>query len=179
MGGSDKGLVPIAGRPMIEHVLERLVPQVKQVLINANRNLDRYSQYGFPVVCDSVGDFAGPLAGMASAMQNAKQAWLLTVPCDSPLLPADLAERMYAQMIRDDAEIAVADDGERMHPVFCLLRRDLLASVLEFLDGGERKIDRWFGQHHTVVVDFSDNPDAFLNVNRREDKALLEAKLAA
>lgn len=179
MGGLDKGLMPIAGKPMIEHVLERLAPQVATVMINANRNTDRYGQYGCLVVRDSVGDFAGPLAGMATAMQNAKQDWVLTVPCDSPLLPADLAERMFAQIIRDSAEIAVADDGERMHPVFCLLRRDLLSSVLNFLDGGGRKIDRWFSHHHTLVVDFSDNKDAFLNVNRPEDKALLEAKLAA
>jgi len=177
MGGSDKGLVEIAGRPMIEHVLERLAPQVEQVLINANRNQERYARYGYPVIADSVGEFFGPLAGMATAMQNALTPWILTVPCDSPLLASNLARRMYDEISKQDAEIAVANDGERMHPVFTLLNRKLLNSVLAFLERGERKIDRWFAAHNTVVVDFSDCSEAFLNVNRPEDKLILETRL--
>jgi len=178
MGGHDKGLVEIAGRPMIEHVLQRLAPQTEQVLINANRNHEQYGRYGYPVIQDVVGEFYGPLAGMATALQHSATDWVLTVPCDSPLVAVDLAQRMYSDAMTAGADIAVASDGERMHPVFTLLNKSLLDSVLSFLERGERKIDLWFAEHNTTVVDFSDCPEAFLNVNRPEDKQSIELRLA-
>lgn len=177
MGGADKGLVTVDGAPMIQYVLERLAPQVNSVLINANRNQDTYARFGIPVISDTISGFAGPLAGMATALEKANTRWILTVPCDSPLLPSDLVQRMYSRVTEAGAEIGVADDGQRMHPVFTLLQRDLLPSVLEFLERGERKIDRWFAEHRTCIVDFSDCAEAFLNVNRLEDMAMIEDRL--
>ncbi len=178
MGGVDKGLVRLHGKPMIEHVLQALQPQVGQLIINANRNRDQYAVYGLEVVADMVGDYFGPLAGIASAMNAAKTTYVLTVPCDSPLLSDDLAERLYAALERERAEIGVAHDGNRMQPVFALLRRDLLSSVLEYLEAGERKIDRWFRQHRLALADFADRPDTFVNVNNADEHKLVEAKLA-
>lgn len=177
MGGQDKGLISLDGKPMVAHVLSALQMQVGDLIINANRNLDRYGEFGHRVITDAIGDFSGPLAGMASAMQASKTRYVLTAPCDSPLLPDDLAGRLYSTLRAADAEIAVAHDGERMQPVFALLRRDLLDSLTAFLEGGERKIDRWFAQHRTVTVDFSDKPETFLNVNTHEDRTALEALL--
>ncbi len=178
MGGTDKGLLELAGKPMVQHVLERLRPQVKTVLINANRNTERYAKFGCQVVADRVGDFFGPLAGMASGMRAARTEFVLTVPCDSPLVAADLAERLASALNEHGADIAVASDGERLHPVFALLACRLYDSVVKFLEHGERKIDRWFEGQRTVVVDFSDRRRSFLNVNHPEDRDVLEQELA-
>ena len=177
MGGEDKGLLQIRGKPMIQYVLEALRPQVGRILINANRNQDRYRQLGYPVVADISGDFLGPLAGMASALQASDTEYLLTVPCDSPLLPASLAEVLFQALHRQQAEISVATDGQRMQPVFALLRRSLLPSLLEYLDNGGRKIDTWYAQHSTALADCSAFPDAFLNVNTPEEQTQVERKL--
>lgn len=177
MGGNDKGLVPVAGRPMVEHVLERLRPQVDLVLINANRNHDIYSRYGVPVLADTLGGFQGPLAGMASAMGVVTTPWLVTVPCDSPFVPPGLVARLRESLLAAGAEIAVAHDGERMQPVFSLLRTDLKDSLEAFLVRGERKIDRWFAQHKTAIADFSDQPGTFLNVNTPGELEWVEARL--
>lgn len=177
MGGHDKGLVTLAGRPMVRFVLDRLAPQVASILVNANRNLELYASEGYAVVPDIVGDYLGPLAGMASGLQAAKTEYLLSVPCDCPLLPRDLALRMAAAIGQDGAELAVASDGDRMHPVFTLLKRTALPSILAFLDAGERKIDKWFAEHEIAIADFSDQPGSFLNVNRPEERANLERQL--
>ena len=177
MGGLDKGLVVLNGIPMLEHILVTLRPQVSDVLINANRNIERYANYGYKVVPDMLGDYFGPLAGMASAMQAAGTEYILTVPCDSPLLPPDLAVRLAAALTRDQADISVAHDGGRMQPVFSLLRCNLLASMLAYLESGERKIDLWYARHKLAIADFTDSPETFLNVNTPEDRAELEAKL--
>ncbi len=177
MGGMDKGLVVLNGIPMLEHILVTLRPQVSDVLINANRNIERYANYGYKVVPDMLGDYFGPLAGMASAMQAAGTEYILTVPCDSPLLPPDLAVRLAAALTRDQADISVAHDGGRMQPVFSLLRCNLLASMLAYLESGERKIDLWYARHKLAIADFTDSPETFLNVNTPEDRAELEAKL--
>lgn len=165
MGGQDKGLVELAGRPMIEYVLEALREQTSEVLINANRNLQRYQSYGLKVVRDREGDFRGPLAGMASLMAAARSEWLLVAPCDSPLVPADLGPRLWQAVVRDDAAIGVADSGNRLEPVFALLRCDLLADLETWLASGERKIDRWYRRHRMGVADCSDCPQMFVNVN--------------
>lgn len=179
MGGTDKGLIELAGRPMIEYVLDRLQAQVQAVLINANRNLDRYRRYGHPVVPDRDGEFSGPLAGMASAMAAAHSRYILTAPCDSPLLPTDLARRLLEALHNADAEIAVAHDGERMQPVFALLDTSLRASLEQALADGERKIDRWYAGHRLALADFSDAQNAFGNVNTPEELERLAARLQA
>lgn len=179
MGGTDKGLVELAGRPMIAHVLEVLAPQVEAVLINANRNLERYAAFGWPVVPDVDTGFLGPLAGLAAGLRAADTPLVLTAPCDSPLLAGDLAGRLYSALETEDAEIAVPFDGERLQPVFALLRRELGDSLAAYLGGGDRKIDRWFAQHRLARVDFSDRPETFVNVNDPEERAALEARLAS
>ncbi len=177
MGGIDKGLAKLAGKPMMAHVLDGLRRQVGSVIINANRSIDEYARFGYPVIPDIIGDYSGPLAGMATALQNAATPYVLTVPCDSPLVAGDLAERLYTTLLNEDAEISVAHDGERLHPVFALMQRELLPSLRAYLAAGERKIDRWFEQHRLAISDFSDEPDCFLNVNSPGERAALELKL--
>jgi molybdopterin-guanine dinucleotide biosynthesis protein A len=177
MGGADKGLITLNDKPMVEYVLEGLAPQVDALVINANRNLDLYAQYGVPVQPDLREGYLGPLAGIASAMEIADKAYLLTTPCDSPFVPDDLAQRLLNALRPRAAEIAVAQDGERMQPVFALLRTDLLESLRSYLDSGQRKIDHWFERHRCITVDFSDWPDAFINVNTPEDRTAVELRL--
>ena len=179
MGGVDKGLVEVAGRPMVEHVLAAVERQAGAVAINANRSAERYARYGHPVIADRMDGFQGPLAGMASALAAAATEFVLVVPCDSPLVDASLGPRLHAALVEREADVAVAHDGERMHPVFVLLRRAARAGLDDFLARGERKIDHWFAEEKTAVVDFSDLPDMFLNVNREEDRSRLEARLDA
>lgn len=174
MGGTDKGLIELQGRTMIEHVIERIKPQVGKLLINANRNIDTYRAFGFPVVKDRVGDYSGPLAGMASGLQAADTRLVLCVPCDTPRLGTDLGKRLHRAMLKTRANISVAHDGERAHPVVVLLERKLLADMLEYLNRGERKIDLWFKQHKTVAADFSDCPACFMNINNPEQREALE-----
>ena len=178
MGGVDKGLVEVAGRPMVEYVLAALGPQAATVAVNANRSTDRYARYGHPVVPDRLDGFQGPLAGIASALESAATEFVLVVPCDSPLVDPSLGPRLHAALAVRGADVAVAHDGERLHPVFVLMRRTVLSGLHDFLARGERRIDRWFAEERTEVVDFSDLPDLFLNVNREEDRIRLEARLA-
>lgn len=176
--GRDKGLIEVSGRPMIGHVLEALEPQVEQVIINANRNLDEYRAFGVPVVTDARGDFLGPLAGIASGLAAATTEWVAIVPCDSPLLAADCVDRLASARAQDEStDIAVAHDGERIQPVFALIRRRLVEDLDAFLGSGGRKIDQWYGQQRMQLVDFSDRPDNFVNVNRPEDLDLVEARM--
>ena len=177
MGGADKGFVALNGRAMISYVLAALTPQVDTILINANRSLAAYRQLNYDVVTDASADFLGPLAGVESGLRQVGTPLMLTVPCDSPLIGPTLASRLLAQLENENAQIAVAHDGERLHPVFALLRTELHDSVFTFLSEGERKIDRWFARHRTTVVDFSDAPRMFLNVNRASDCAEVEAIL--
>ncbi len=178
MDGQDKGLLPLLGRPMIEYVLDALVPEVDRVIINANRNQKIYANYGIPVIPDLVQDYAGPLAGIAAAMAVAETDYVLTVPCDGPLLPVGLVPRLAAALTTRRAEIATVHDGTRLQPVYALLSRGLAASLDSYLDNQGRKIDRWYRQHRLTIVDFADQPDAFANVNTGEDLLLAEARLA-
>lgn len=178
MGGEDKGLVTLNGRAMIGYVLDILGPQVADILINANRNIERYQTYGYRVISDLHGDFSGPLAGMAAAMRAASTPYIVTVPCDSPLLPKDLVARLYRTLQHAGAEISVAHDGNRMQPVFALLQCSLLSSLEAFLDRGERKIDQWYAQHRVAQADFSAQPEAFINVNTPIERDALAARLA-
>jgi molybdopterin-guanine dinucleotide biosynthesis protein A len=176
MGGVDKGLVDLAGMPMVAHVLARLVPQVGDVLINANQNLDRYRALGHPVVPDAVGGFAGPLAGLHAGMSRANREFVVTVPCDSPFLPRDLVARLRAKLGEKGAQLAVAKTFDQPHPVFALVRRDLLPNLGAFLERGGRKIDAWYAALSFVEVAFDDEADAFRNINTTDELAAAAAK---
>lgn len=173
MGGVDKGLQNFGGMPLALHTMLRLQPQVGSLMINANRNLAAYESFGVPVWPDVLPDFAGPLAGFLTGLERCETPWLATVPCDTPLFPADLVERLAAAAQEQDAQIAMAagleEDGQvRTQPVFCLLRIELLESLVRFTHEGGRKIDAWTALHRTVAVPFDapgDDPRAFRNVN--------------
>jgi len=175
MGGTDKGLIELAGRPMVDWVFQAIAPQVNAVLINANRNAERYAQLGASVVADQREGYLGPLSGMASAMAHTTTTWLITAPCDSPFVPDDLVQRLMD--CAGDAQIVTCHDGERLQPVFSLIRTDLMASLNAFLDSGERKIDRWFGQHTHRTCDFSHTPQTFININTPEERDIVEDQL--
>jgi len=177
MSGQDKGLIEINGRAMIEHIITALTPQVGGILINANRNLDQYRRYAYPVIEDMMGEFFGPLVGMASGMQASNTDYLLTVPCDSPFIPPVLAERLFRELEDKRADISVAHDSTRMQPVFALLRKELLPSLMTYLEDGGRKIDTWYAEHRLATTDFSDWPDAFININTPDDKESVEQKM--
>lgn len=176
MGGSDKGLIAFKGQPMVAHVIQRLSPQVDEILINANREIETYQSLGFTVIADEISDFAGPLAGLHAGMKAAKTEFLLSVPCDSPLLPEDLSQRLMAALELQQADIAVAKTGEQHHPVFCLCRTSLAQDLEDFLDAGGRKVEGWQKQHAYVEVSFDDNPSAFSNVNTPEELSKLEGE---
>lgn len=174
MGGADKGLLTFNREPLVVQIARRLRAQVDVLLVNANRSLDAYRALGFEPLPDRFPDYAGPLAGMATGLHAAQSDWLLCVPCDSPFVPDDYAARMHAARAAADADIAMATcDGRQ--PVFALLPLRLRDDLDAALAGGERKIDRWFGRHRLVEVDFSDRPEAFINLNRPEDHAALIA----
>ena len=176
MGGVDKGLQSFRGKPMVAHVIERLGPQVQEILINANRNPADYERFGHRVIADEIEGFAGPLAGFERGLAHASGELVATVPCDSPFLPLDLVPRLREAMTRETAQIAYARTGEQPHPVFCLMRRDVHDSLKRFLGSGQRKIDKWFAQLSSVEVPFDDEADAFLNINTREELAKLEPR---
>ncbi|HZR68384.1 MAG TPA: molybdenum cofactor guanylyltransferase MobA [Burkholderiales bacterium] len=169
MGGVDKGLQVLRGKPMIEWVLARFAPQVDEVLINANQNVERYARLGPRVVPDDIGGYAGPLAGLHAGLQVAAHPLVATCPCDSPFLPPDLVARLRAALERDGADLAVAKTGEQPHPVFSLVRRDALPGLARFLESGGRKIDAWYSGLKTVEVRFDDEAEAFSNINTREE----------
>ncbi len=174
MGGIDKGLQVFRGKAMVEHVIERFAPQVGTLLVNANRNVEAYERLGHRVISDEIPGFAGPLAGFERGLAHATTALVATVPCDSPFLPADLVSRLRAALEEARADLAVAKTGEQAHPVFCLMRRDVHASLEAFLASGQRKIDRWYAALEVVEVAFDDEPDAFLNINTLGDLRALQ-----
>jgi len=188
MGGVDKGLQTFNGTPLALHTLLRLQMQqgglIGEVMINANRNLAAYDAFGAPVWPDSLPDYAGPLAGFMTGLERCETPFLMTVPCDTPLFPPDLAVRLADALGRENADIAMAaareEDGQiRTQPVFCLLRADLLESLVAFTHEGGRKIDRWTALHKTVTVPFdqpNDDPRAFFNANTLAELHSLETR---
>jgi molybdopterin-guanine dinucleotide biosynthesis protein A len=176
MGGVDKGLQPFRGKPMVAHAIERLAPQVDELLINANRNPDAYARFGHRVIADEIEGFAGPLAGFERGLAHARGKLVVTVPCDSPFLPHDLVARLRTALDTQGAQVAVAKTGDQAHPVFCLMRREVHDSLNQFLASGQRKIDRWYSQLALVEVPFDDEADAFLNINTREELKGLEPR---
>jgi molybdopterin-guanine dinucleotide biosynthesis protein A len=183
MGGIDKGLVSFMGKPLIEHAIARLSPQVTTILINANRNHDHYAQYGHTVIADHHPDFAGPLAGFAAGLEHCSTEYLLSVPCDSPVFPLNLSEQLLEEMISTQSDLVYASSVDASgaswtQPVFCLMRRSVQPSLQEFLDQGGRKIDRWFGALPSSTVIFTDDA-AFANTNTPEELQALEHVLHA
>jgi molybdenum cofactor guanylyltransferase len=177
MGGADKGLQNHLGMPMAMHALLRLAPQVGQVMINANRNLGAYEAMGVPVWPDVLPDYAGPLAGFLAGLERCETPYLVTVPCDSPLFPDDLVQRLAQALQADDAEIAMAATNEggtlQVQPVFCLMKTALMESLVRFTGGGQRKIDRWTALHRCVEVAFDDSR-AFANANTQAELQQLQ-----
>lgn len=178
MGGQDKGLVLLHQKPLILHVIERLSPQVDEVLINANRELAQYNAFNLPVLSDSHPDFIGPLAGVCLGLQHAQHDYLLVVPCDSPCIPDDLAQRLMTALLAKQAEIAVVTSNGETHPVFFLCKTNVLPSLLTFIDQGERKVSAWQKSLRYIEVDFSDCHHAFVNLNTMDDLDAL-ARLSA
>ena len=181
MNGVDKGLVLLQKKPLITHVVERLRPQVAEIFINANREITQYQAFGYPVLKDigqqdDTDEFLGPLAGFSLGLRHARHEYVLTVPCDSPLLPLDLARRLLSGMAEASADIAVAGSDGSAHPVFCLMKKNVLPSLIAFLDAGERKVSAWQKSLKYVEVDFSDNSDGFINLNTFNDLKTLELK---
>ena len=176
MGSVDKGLQPLRGKPMVAWVIERFAPQVDEVLINANQNLERYAALGYRVIPDEIGGYAGPLAGLHRGLTEATHALVATVPCDSPFLPRDLIARLRVALELQGAEIAVAKTGDQPHPVFCLCRRSVLPDLAGFLASGGRKIDAWYSKLKLVEVAFDDNPGAFSNVNTEAELKAFEER---
>ena len=174
MGGVDKGLTAFRGRPLVAHVIERLAPQVDEILVNANRNPEAYANFGHRVIADEIPGFAGPLAGFERGLAHARGKLVATVPCDSPFLPTDLVARLRAALEAANADLAVARTGVQPHPVFCLMRRAVHASLSEFLSSGQRKIDKWYAALAVVEVAFDDEAEAFANINTRDELAGFE-----
>jgi molybdopterin-guanine dinucleotide biosynthesis protein A len=174
MGSVDKGLRELRGKPMVAWVLERLAPQVDEILINANQNLDTYAKFGHRVIPDAIGGFAGPLAGLHCGLSAALHPLVATVPCDSPFLPMDLIDRLHGQLDAQQAQIAVARTGDQPQPVFCLCRRSVLDHLEQFLKSGGRKIDAWYATLKVAEVAFDDEAAAFSNINTPEELAAFE-----
>lgn len=169
MGGADKGLVAYQNQRLIDHVLQRIQPQVDQIIINANRNLATYQALGYPVITDQNTDYNGPLAGIQAGLHyskttNAQTPYIVTAPCDSPHLPLDLVSRLLKALSQADADIAIAKTASGTHPVFCLCKTSLKQSLDDFLNSGQRKVSTWQTQCKHVYVEFEDE-QAFTNIN--------------
>lgn len=179
MDGADKGLLLLRGRPMIAQVLERFSPQVDQVLINANRNLEAYRAFGPRVIEDDIAGFPGPLAGVRCGLVHAAHALVATVPCDAPMLPADLVARLASALLQHAAQAAVALCNGQAQPVFALYRRDALPALDTFLAEGGRKVNQWLERLNAARVEFGDGEHAFANINTPEDLARAERRSGA
>ena len=184
MGGVDKGLQNHQGMSLAMHALLRLGGQVGSLMINANRNLGAYESMGVPVWPDTLADYAGPLAGFLTGLEHCETPYLVTVPCDSPNFPDDLVQRLAQALSAEDAEIAMAASYEmegdaprlQVQPVFCLMKSELIESLVRFTQSGQRKIDKWTAMHRCVLVPFDDG-QAFANANTLEELQQLQSGL--
>lgn len=174
MGGKDKGLLELNGQPLWQHVAQKLAPQVSDIIISANRNLDIYRASGLPVVTDTLNDYPGPLAGMLSVMQQYNRPWFLFCSCDTPHIPADLVARL--QKHRHQASAVWVHDGDRDHPTITLIHRDIMPFLQTYLARGERRVMVFLRESGGHTVDFSDVKSAFANVNTPEDLAHWQEK---
>ena len=177
MGHVDKGLQLLRGEPMAAHVLRRLAPQVGQLAINANQNLDAYAAFGVPVWPDDLEGFEGPLAGLETGLRRCSTEMMVTAPCDSPCLPHDLVQRLHTALVSEQADLALAEtiepdaQGEarvQPQPVFALVRRSVLPALSAYLAGGGRRMDGWYGAIKVARVHF-DDAGAFRNINTLQE----------
>lgn len=176
MNGLDKGLIRLDKKPLVQHVIERITPQVEELLLNANREFAQYEKFNLPILQDDHPDFIGPLAGFSLGLKYSKHDYLLTLPCDSPLIPDDLVTRLMNTLIEQDADIAVTKSGGFIHPVFCLMKKSVLPSLTIYLKQGERRVSAWQKSQKYTEVDFNDCDDAFVNVNTFEELEALALK---
>lgn len=176
MGGLDKGLVNLNGKPLVQHVIERIQPQVDEIFINANRELPTYQSFGISVFSDEQADFIGPLAGFYIGLSQAKHPYLLTVPCDSPYLPMNIANRLYLELKELNVDIAVAKSNGDAHPVISLCRTSTLPSLATAIQAGERKVSAWQKSLRYTEVMFDDCAEAFTNLNTLQDVARLDGQ---
>ncbi|MGF1909696.1 molybdenum cofactor guanylyltransferase MobA [Vibrio kasasachensis] len=167
MGGKDKGLIELNNKPLILHVIERLSPQTPQILINANRNQTKYAEFG-SVFSDHFADYPGPMGGIHAGLVHAKTEWVGFVPCDSPMISSDLVER-FCSHVQQDSDILVAHDGSHQQPVFTLYHKRVLPKLTAFLERGDRKIILLYDECNTSYVDFSDEPNCFVNLNTPQE----------
>ena len=174
MNGQDKGLIVFRGKSMVEHIAQALSPQCDGLFINANRNIGEYEKLGYPVISDQLTGFQGPLSGMFSGLQHVPTQWLITAPCDGPFMVADYVQKMHHAVTKNQSDIAIASCHDRAQPVYTLINRSLSTSLQTFLASGQRKIDRWYVQHKHTIVDFSDTPQMFENINTPEQLQALE-----
>ena len=179
MGGLDKGLMDIAGKPAIEHLIERFSTHPGPLMISANRNLERYAGYGYPVLKDAADTFPGPLAGILAGLRAAPGRYLLTMPVDAPLVQHDYPARMAAAFADCGCRACVASLNQRIEPVFSLLDTSLTPSLQDYLERGQRPVNGWLAEVGAKPVDFSDVPQQFINLNVEQDQEKLRACLAS
>ena len=179
MDGNDKGLLKLLNISMIEHVIKRLEPQVGQILISANRHLEAYQKFGYTVLVDDYDDYRGPLAGMSRGLSHSDSEYLLTVPCDGPLLPLDLAQRMLDFARQENVKAVLASDGKHRQPTYNLIHKDLLPAIIQSLENNQHKLGKWLMDNGAATLDFADQQSAFLNVNTLDDLDLLSQQLAS
>lgn len=177
MQEADKGLLELAGKPLVQHISERIKPYVQEILINCNRNQPEYDRLGYKTYRDGIAGYPGPLAGFYSVLVHSDSPLFLFIPCDMPLLPDDLLPRMLKALNDADADLCTVNDGTHIHPVVLLVKREALSSLGQVLETGNYKVRQWVYAHNHVVADFSDKPQAFLNVNTPEELILLETLL--
>jgi molybdopterin-guanine dinucleotide biosynthesis protein A len=174
MNNQDKGLINFKGHPMISYAIAALAPVVDHMFINANRNVDQYRQFGWPVISDQTDSFDGPLAGILTAMVHADADILVVIPCDSPLIKTEHLQKLLLARAENNADVAVAFDGVRLHPVFLAIKTALQASLQDYLADGQRKAAAWLDRQNLVKVDFSNEPEIFCNINTMMDLSALE-----
>ena len=177
MDGADKALLPLAGQPLLAHVIAALRPQVDAILINSNHPAAHYAQFGLPVIADSLPDHPGPLAGLLSALRASASELVLSVPCDTPCLPADLVARMREALQRGDANVCSASDGVQLHAAIMLTHRRVVQALESYLAAGGRKVQDWLHTQKLAMADFSDRADAFYNINTPLELQQLEQRL--
>lgn len=177
MGGVDKGLVEIAGKPMVKYALDTLTPLVHSLVINANRSVEQYQQFGVPVIADTLAGHQGPLAGLSAGIHALNSDYIVMCPCDSPFLQSELIQALVKGCVDNDADIAVPHDGDRLQPVFCVVHRRVEASLNAFLDAGERKIDRWFANHALHTLNAEAYTQSFRNINTEEERLSAESEV--
>ena len=169
MGGVDKGLQPLQGKPLFQFIYDRLHSQVEHISVNANRNQAIYAVAGLPVFGDNIEGFQGPLSGILTALERSETDFVLFVPCDSPFFPDNLLEKLKSAVVFHGVSIAYVHDGEREHPTFCLMARSLKEKLAAYLAAGDRRMLQFMRQNGAVSVDFSENKAAFTNINTLDE----------